>query len=501
LSIAPSPGELDRFRAILAARLGLHLDATHDADVAACLGSRLDASRGGTAEYLGRLAAGDVGELRAIAAQLTVGETYFFRNPNHFRALADRAAQRRPEAGALRLLSAGCASGEEAYTAAIILREHLDAAAFARLQIIGIDVNAAVIEKARRGRYSAWSMRATARTDQDRWFKKQGGDLVLQPELVAKVQFEERNLLQPDAAFWASARFDVIFCRNVLIYFSPDAVRRVVAQFADALVPGGFLFLGDAENLRGISQDFHLHHTHDTFYYERRAEGDRAMPRPSVVETWRTPWREDPAPVVADDSWVTNIQAAAERIAQLTAAPATAAPPSRRMANDPVPSIAAVMQLMKREQYAEAITELGRLPDDADSDVRLLRATLLLNAGRVAEAREAAEQLLARDELEAGAHYVLALCHEHAGDFAAARRHDETAVYLDPAFAMPRFHLGRLARRCGDLSAACGELRRAADLLSRDDAARILLFGGGFGREALIQVCRAELLACGGSDA
>jgi chemotaxis protein methyltransferase CheR len=107
-------------------------------------------------------------------------------------------------------------------------------------------------------------------------------------------------------------------------------------------------------------------------------------------------------------------------------------------------------------------------------------------------------RLLKIDELNSGAHYVLALCREGARDQPAAANHDQVAVYLDPAFAMPRLHLGLLARRAGDSGTARRELAQALALLQREDASRLLLFGGGFNREALLGLCRAELIACGG---
>lgn len=97
--------------------------------------------------------------------------------------------------------------------------------------------------------------------------------------------------------------------------------------------------------------------------------------------------------------------------------------------------------------------------------------------------------------MNAGANYVLALCFEGAGDRQAAVHHYRVASYLDPQFAMPQLHLGLLSRRSGNLGEARGELERALELLKREDASRLLLFGGGFARNALIRLCEAELCA------
>jgi chemotaxis protein methyltransferase CheR len=137
------------------------------------------------------------------------------------------------------------------------------------------------------------------------------------------------------------------------------------------------------------------------------------------------------------------------------------------------------------------------LPAEAarDPDVLLLAAALYTHGGQLADAEEACARLLEVDELSAGAHYLIALCREGAGDRIRAEHHDQIAVYLDPGFAMPHLHLGLLARRAGDRTTARRELEQAALLLQREESARLILFGGGFGREALVALCRTELRA------
>jgi chemotaxis protein methyltransferase CheR len=127
-----------------------------------------------------------------------------------------------------------------------------------------------------------------------------------------------------------------------------------------------------------------------------------------------------------------------------------------------------------------------------------LEATLLTHSGRLDAAEDACLRLLLADEFNAGAHYVLALCREHAGQRERACEHDRVAAYLDPDFAMPRLHLGLLAGREGDHTAARNELQQALRLLKREDPSRLLLFGGGFNREALMALCLSKLKESGG---
>lgn len=226
----------------------------------------LNASPGGSSEW------------RALAEQLTVNETFFFRNTDNFLALAGTVLPERIRANAqskqLRILSAGCSSGDEPYSLAIMVREALPDLAAWDVKIIGIDINPTILLKATQARYSEWSLRATSEDVRRRYFRVDGADFALAPEIQKMVSFQERNLVDEDPLFWDSHAYDLIFCRNVLMYFTPEIARGVVRCISKALLPRGFLFIGHAETLRGVTPDFHLCHTHETFYYQQRDASD-----------------------------------------------------------------------------------------------------------------------------------------------------------------------------------------------------------------------------------
>ena len=507
--------DVERFRAFVEERLGLQFEDGKTEFLADVLRQRLAASSHKTvASYLQSCAAppSEGSEMRALIQILTVTETYFFRNADHFRALIDVALPERSRASyggsRFRILSAACASGEEPYSLAMLLRDHLPEAAFRCVDIRGIDVNATGLQKALAGRYSDWSLRETPAEVRDRYFQRDGSGFVLDERIRSAVSFEERNLIGEDPSFWHEGAFDVIFCRNVLMYLAPSAARRVVDRITTALAPGGLLFLGHAETLRGISQAFHLRHTHDTFYYQRREVSDdtsivaasRVVSEPSS-RAWPIPELPSPA------TWSDVIARSSRRIARLsngTGAPAradtggkAAVAPSAAERARPRLDVALAMELLRQERFAEALAMVHQLPAEsaADPDTQLFHAVLLGNCGDLPGAERVCRQIFTRDDLNAGAHYLMALCREHAGDRPAAIESDEEAAYLDSGFAMPRLHLGLLARQAGDRDAARRELQHAVMLLAREDSSRILLFGGGFSREALVELCRSELRA------
>lgn len=502
--------ELDHFRSIIAARLGLQFDNGRMDRLAEVLRQRLDAGGGRTAsDYLTSIASSHNGreELRALATHLTVSETYFFRCPDHFRVLREVALPLRISARnsrrQLRLLSAGCASGEEAYSLAMLLKDHFSEVEGWDLTIIGIDINPTMLAKARAARYSPWSLRETSEEMRNRCFRKEGADFLLDESFRRIVSFEERNLAVEGGTDWGMEQFDIIFCRNVMMYLIPDAVRAVVARLTRALAPAGFLFLSHAETLRGLSRDFHLRHTHDTFYYQKR-EGVEAIP-----ELPLNPATEALLPIDSfDTSWVDAIRVASERINSLSRNSGKHADTSStptvtdKTTGHPLTQFGFVFELLHQERFQAALETLNGLPPavTADGDAQLLRAVLLSNCGNVSAALTVCEQILSSDDLNAGAHYVAALCREHTGDHDGAVEHDRAAIYLDPAFAMPHLHLGLLAKRRGDLVMSRCELEQARTLLPGEDASRLLLLGGGFGREMLLEFSRAQLSACGGTS-
>ena len=503
MSVRATRSDVERFRNAIAEQIGLQFEDVKFALLEELLQRRLKQGCTSTAGYLASLEQeAPPCELAALARELTVGETYFFRHNDQFRALAQAALpalmRGRESCKSLSLLSAGCASGEEAYSLAIVVREAIADPSW-NVLIRAIDLNPAALQKAARARYSAWALREVAADIRDKWFRADHRELVLNEEVRRTVSFGEGNLARNDPALWRQGAYDVIFCRNVLMYFAPEQMRAAVARIAAALAPGGYLFLGHAETLRGISDDFHLCHSHDTFYY-RRKEHLRPL-RSDVHESapLQTAHAGPPSsPPSSSAAWVDAIQQASARVAALVPAADGKRSPALQ---HPAPwQLAPALDLLRHERFDEALDHVRSGPPEAesDADVLLVKAVLLAQDDQLAAAEETCHRLLLLDGLNAGAHYVLALCREHAGEPARAMEHDRLAAHLDPAFAMPRLHCGLLARHAGDRDGARRQLAQALLLLKREDVARLLLFGGGFSRDALIALCQSAIAECGG---
>ena len=499
--------ELQLFQRAIARRLGLRFDDGKLTFLAEVLTER-SAARGIDAGlYLEALVAEreTATELSELVRRLTVGETYFFRHSEQFNAvrelvLPERAAAR-AHSRSMRLLSVGCASGEEAYTLAILVREHLPPAF--NVDIQGLDINPDSLAKARAGLYTSWSLRETPADVRERWFTVEDRNFRLSRGLREAVRFSEQNLVDAGAPGLPPETYDVIFCRNMLMYFTPEHMANIVERLTRALVPGGFLFLGHAETLRGLSQAFHLRHTHNTFYYQRKEASEAS--EPVVFAT--LPRLDDELPAAPSGEWVgawlESVERSSDRIRVLSdvGREPQAARPVVQAGNASQTYLKAPLELLQDERFSEALASLQQLPEAQASEptTLLLRAALLTHQGELGPAELACQRLLEVDELNAGAHYLLALCRERQDDLPAAAEHDLTAIYLDSGFAMPHLHLGLMARRRRDVEVARRELTQALWLLEREDASRLLLFGGGFARNALLALCRSELERLRGS--
>ncbi|MNK57183.1 putative biofilm formation methyltransferase WspC [compost metagenome] len=470
---------LDLFRQLVAGHLGMTL-ADVPKDTLASLVAEQAHAHGETPDaYLERLKRADGEAWKAMAERLTIGETYFYRHPEQFRAFAqvvlpELIAARQAERS-LRLLSAGCSTGEEAYTLAMILQDHARELEGWEITVDGIDLNSLSVNFARQGLYSAWALRRTPTRAQRQYFREVDGRFQLTETVRSTVRFNERNLLESDSTFWRPGAFDVIFYRNVGIYLSLEARQTIVERFASSLSPGGFFFLGPAETLRGVSERFELLQSHESFFYRLRGHG-RSVEAPPIARP-----RERRAAFPSLGSFGPP-------------APGQAAP------GNPMPASAAVsppedlFTLIRRERFAEA---LGLL-DAQDAEASAMRAALCLQLGRVDEAIATCQARFNEAPFDAEAHYVQALCREQQGDVPGARKHAELAAYHDPAFAMPHVHLGMLAKRHRDPELAQRAWKRAMALLPSEREQRLTLYGGGFRREALIALCREELARGGG---
>jgi chemotaxis protein methyltransferase CheR len=390
---------------------GLDFYADRDEPLAKLIAERLAVvGLGNCSSYTEFLAQGETGraEMDVLIAQLTIGETYFFRDEEQFAAihdviLPDILARKR---GSKQLLiwSAGCATGAEPYSLAILLERELgEGISGWQINIHATDLNRGFLRQAAAGNFRAGALRSTSDAVKRECFVPEGLTWSIQSRYKKWISFHQMNLMDNEfsTSFPAGAQFDLILCRNVMIYFSREVNGRLIGQFHQALGAGGWLVVGAAESnmdnlkiFRGVN-----------------AAGTRLFQKTPLLSGLL-----EIAPEAAPDG---------DPEPQSRSAPAASAP--------------------------SRVSPAGA-PPVAPADLDGLRE--LADHGDWQRAAEYGKELLTRNGLNAEVHFYHALIFEQLGIAAEPELSLRHAIYLDRKFALAHYHLGLTLKRGGQTAAA-----------------------------------------------
>jgi chemotaxis protein methyltransferase CheR len=217
-------------------------------------------------------------EFNRLMVLMTTNETSFYRNEPQLLCFADEVLpliiQEKMQVRGqkyLRIWSAGCSTGEEPYTLAMIILEKLKVTAGWNIEIIANDISEDVLQKARLGVYSGITLRNVDPEILIRYFNQTGDSYAVKPEVKALVKFSHINLNDPRKLSLMN-NMDAVFCRNVMIYFSDEVKRQIVRGFYDSLIPGGYFYIGHSETLHGISKAFKLVYFKNALVYHKDAD-------------------------------------------------------------------------------------------------------------------------------------------------------------------------------------------------------------------------------------
>lgn len=356
-------------------------------------------------------------ECAQLIGQFSTGETYFFRDPGLFARLeasilpdllARRAGQR-----SLRIWSAGCASGEEAYSLAMLIDEMRPRLSGWDVRIVGSDVNGEAIERARTGIYGPWSFRALDAQRTERYFRKcRRGRQVIEP-LRAIVSFERGNLLRDGPP---GGGFDLVLCRNVLIYLSTPAVARIVETLSAAVGEKGYLIPGHGELLGCVTPQLVVRAFPEVVVY-RKVSAASALPVPAA------------APGPADRAMAATAIGDRRRVLP----PASVRPVSGPVGAHPKPPPSA---------------------SPPDANAALAQAWREADRGAAEAAQVACERVLATAPLDPRPYYLLAQLAQERGASDEARALLRKVLYLEPHFVVAQLELADLCERIGERDGA-----------------------------------------------
>ncbi len=373
-------------------------------------------------------------QIEILASHLTVGETYFFREKKSLAALEahilpELIRDRRRQGRQLRIWSAGCASGEEAYSLAILLQRLIPDLDNWHLHLLATDINPRFLQKAIKGLYGKWSFRDTPPELIEKFFAPRERRWEILPRLKRLVNFAYLNLAEdpyPSLVNQTNA-MDLILCRNVLMYFSPAQARRVLENLARALVDGGWLIVSTTEASILRFSPLTVVNFRDVTVY-RKDPGSACQPETGTFHPTIKPAARLPEQIPARlDLPVQDQLPAGSGWTPVAVAEAPApAPESEAGQNSP----------------AERIEEMVRFARNS------------ADQGDLAAALSWCEQAVAADRLNPAWHYLRAAILQEQEAFAEAILSLRKAIYLDQGFVMAHFALGNLALRQADKRAA-----------------------------------------------
>ena len=464
-------GQFVRFRDLIEERCGLHFDESQRTSLSASLRARM--------QQLGLERIDDYYDLlcrrtddegfRKLINLVTITETCFFRDPSQFRLLrrhilptllAERGSR---QTRTVRIWSAGCSSGEEAYSIALMLSDMglLSASAAWTFEIVGTDVNTEVLETARRGVYSARALRNVEGDLLRRYFRPDGRRFCLNDEIKRAVRFEYANLTHVPMPRPSASGQDIVLCKNVTIYFRPEMTRRLVGQLHDALAEGGFLLLGHSESLWQMDEGFALVEHEGAFCYRKapprvEAAGRRVQPSPGA----------DPAPI-----------------------------PSPVPPETPAGEYDRCLAAFRAEDWTQAEALLDALIQSSPAFVpaRLLLGGVFVHRGRYDEAFAQAERVLHLTDLEPRAHLLIGMIAAQRGRPDEALQALRRALYLDNSLALAHFWLGNLYRDRGDIGRARIEYENVVRGWEQHTLELTEMFASDLSVEQLVDFCRRSL--------
>lgn len=436
-----------RLSALVADRLGLSYPETRWPDLERGLGRAalelgLENARALAERVLSEPSAKK--ELQLLANHLTIGETYFFRDARTFQYLAEKVLpaiirERRGGEKRLRLWSAGCCTGEEAYSLAILVTQLLPDWKKWQVTVLATDVNAKFLKHAITGVYGEWSFREVAAGVKQKYFTPVGpGRYQILPEVQDLVSFAHLNLVEdiyPSIATDTNA-MDVVLCRNVLMYFTPLQISKVIERVRLCLVMGGTLCVSPTEasavNFPGWVQRSHG----GLSFYEKPREED-PVEAPSVSGT--------------EDTWQgLSFDEIRPEPPRNVSPPVATSPKGRTgpLHETPQPlSFEAALAHFQAGRYVSATDMLLALAEPAKKQAEIfgLLARSLGNQGRLTEALEWCDLWIASDKMNRASHYLRAMVLMESGDHVQARVSFRKALYLDPDFVLAHFAMGHLA--------------------------------------------------------
>jgi len=426
-------------------------------------------------------------EFRQLLNILTVNHTYFFRNEPHFRVLKEKVLPEiitrktknlsaSPESRAtLRVWSAGCSSGEEPYSIAMVIRDLIEDFDRWDIRIFATDVSSEALQAAEKGVYGKNSMRLVNSEHKKKYFiEKRDLRCEVKNSIKSMVKFNYLNLIDEEYP----ENIDIIFCRNVTIYFDLETTIKIMNKIHASLCDTGHLFIGYSESLQFISDKFEMEDFRDAIIYRKARK--KAV---SGIKGPKPP--EKKAQEIIDE--ISKAEMASEK--KIETQEHTV--PSGKMED----LLVQIMKDLYMKKYDRALTviEQAHAVDRNVIEPYFFAAEIYMNQGRIDEAKEKLCVALRINALFAPLYYLLGNIYIETEDFDQARENFKKALYLDKNFVLAHFSLGVVLRKVGRIEDALRQFRNTQKILLKDTSGDTIAFSGGFNAATLISVCKNNI--------
>jgi len=485
--------EFEQFRQLILHRSGLVIEESRQEVLRFSLEQRLEKTgHVSLAAYYSRLQERGDREFQELIQLLTIGETFFFRTDQHWQSLKTHVLpelieQRRKEAAersrhahtgklvapTLRIWSAGCASGEEPYSLAILLLELIPDLPRWNITLLGSDINEQALDTAIRGHFNRRSVETTMDPAyRDRYFTIVDNNYVLSQRVRQLVEFRALNLVHdPYPSLLNNTKdMDLILCRNVTIYFESELAREVQHKLYRSLAAGGFLLLGHAETFNDRLAESKMAERDGVVFYTR-------PPLAPTLPPMQEFYRQDPIKVPID-RWSHSL-------------PESVPAPARRGEQH----LAHGLAYLRESRFDLAKTELDEALKLLPSNPQVYCALGEIYAALSQEdhAIHQWKQSIELDSLYPLPYFFLGILYKSRSNYQKAEEHLRQAIYLDPQMVLARFHLAQLFQADGHRQEAAREYRNTQRYLQNLPADQFVEHAEGFTIGLVQRLCEKAL--------
>ncbi len=479
------PDQFKRFSDLLLARCGLRFPDNRRAELDHGIRQAFAASACSSLDEFYNLlkVPGNTMEMDLLINAVTVSETHFFRDTAQFNAIYQQVLpqiiERKKSIHTLRIWSAGCATGEEPYSIAMLLRELLPDFESWSITLLATDINTFSLDRARRGQYTEWAFREErARIMRSRYFQKNSNRYELNPSIRQMVTFNRLNLVEPTYPAYETntTLMDLIICRNVTIYFSETVTHWVVDRFYDCLSDHGWLIVGHSEPSLETYQRFQVRNYPDTILYQKETRIEAYGQPHTMSQPASMNMATRPVSSMNFGQLTTNSAGSlAKPITTQASQPLptkTPEPPAKAL-----PAYVPTSKLPDLFEHADHLLEMGRseeackiLIDLAAARPKDARVCTHLgqsyaNMGNWTEAEAWCYRAISLDKLSLKAYYTLSLVLQHEGRLADAIEQMKKVVYLDRLYVLGHYGLANMYHESKQIPQALKSLDNALRLL------------------------------------